>query len=153
MPTFKKPPERRIRRNKPRLVESIPPTPPPEPQAHWRPETKENWAAFWGDSVARAVSDANKTVVDRYFAYYDEWERSLRPYKRWRFIPGSNRQPDPFDGAAIEERPRVLCHDALSSPSDAELPSRIDGETPLGMIQAYESKRGSKVPRETSFSK
>lgn len=93
MPAHKKPAGRRQRRNRPRLVERLPSPPPPEPQASWRPETKVRWAAYWNDPVALAVSDVDKLLVDRYFAYADEWERSLRAYKRRRFVPGSNEQP------------------------------------------------------------
>lgn len=110
MPTSRKPPDRRLRRNKPRLVERLPSPPPPDPQASWRRETKERWIAYWNDPVSRAASDADRALVDRYFSYLDEWERSLRAYRRRRFVPGSNEQPvlNPLGRFALELEAKLL---------------------------------------------
>lgn len=55
--------------------------------------TESDWEEFWRSSVAGLVEDADLPTLRRLFELRDEYERSLRAFRRSRFVSGSKRQP------------------------------------------------------------
>jgi phage terminase small subunit len=95
----RKPPDRRQRRAKPRVLVLHPPSTPRargkgrEAAPHWTPATTAAWAAFWGQPLARAVEPIDVAALRRLFDLYDERERTWAAFRKQRFVEGSQGQP------------------------------------------------------------
>ena len=75
-----------------------PDEPPPEMPApqngKWRPETAALWEAFWTATIAQVVDrESDMPRLLRWIAYWDEWFRSMRAFRRRRMVEGSMGQP------------------------------------------------------------
>lgn len=51
--------------------------------------TQERWRLFWDEPAPVGSARVDGLVMQRYFVYWDEWERAGRAYRRARLVPGS----------------------------------------------------------------
>src|SRR3990167_390594 len=75
-----------------------PEEPPPEMPAplngKWRLETAALWQAFWTAPIAQVVDrESDMPRLLRWIAYWDEWFRAMRAFRRRRMVEGSMGQP------------------------------------------------------------
>jgi len=75
-----------------------PDEPPPEMPAplngKWRVETVTLWQAFWTAPIAQVVDrESDMPRLLRWIAYWDEWFRAMRAFRRRRMVEGSMGQP------------------------------------------------------------
>ena len=75
-----------------------PDEPPPEMPAplsgDWRIETTSLWEAFWTSPIAQVVDrESDMPRLLRWIAYWDEWFRAMRAFRRRRMVEGSMGQP------------------------------------------------------------
>jgi len=88
-----KDPERRQRRNSARPHFAIVPVDDrPAPPTAWGRETSVAWDRFWGSPAASLVRPEALAPIQRLFSLYDERERSVRAYRKARFVLGSRGQ-------------------------------------------------------------
>src|SRR3989304_5819514 len=71
-----------------------PDEPPPEMPAplngKWRVETVTLWQAFWTAPIAQVVDrESDMPRLLRWIAYWDEWFRSMRAFRRRRMVEGA----------------------------------------------------------------
>lgn len=88
-----KPDDQRQRHPKPVVVPLGSPPDVPSPPPKLLKATRQAWDRYWESDVARAVTPAEWSVVERYFTYADEHARALSVLRRGhRTVEGSRGQ-------------------------------------------------------------
>jgi len=65
----------------------------PASSGEWLKVTRGRWDAFAASPAAGFVEASDLPALTRLFGHYDELERSLRAFRKERFVEGYNGQP------------------------------------------------------------
>jgi len=90
-----KPPEEAAGHRKRTVVELLPPSgerPIPPAPSGLLASVRAKWDIYWRSEVGTVATEVDLFAVERFFLYYDEWERCIKQFRKTRYVEGSAGQ-------------------------------------------------------------